>query len=183
MATTCSCLHTTHCGVSLASSTSATAPPPPPCFSLASVCISLSPILHTLLLHFDLLHCPGLHLPANIYLYLHCRLHIHQCSWKLASQMDERQSAESSVLEDRGKSKGSQRYHFLESTTVALNPQWDSKSWLKSHSSLRCHKTFIRVAILVMMLALFKISTYIGMDKNEHKNSNSLLEDNFMFDF
>ena len=149
MATTCFCLHTTHCGVGLASSTSATAPPPPsPYFSLASVCISLSPILHTLLLHFDLLHCPGLHLPANIYLYLHCRLHIHQCSWKLASQMDERQSAESSVLEDRGKSKGSQRYHFLESTTVALNPQWDSKSCLKSHFSLR-------------MLALFKISTYI----------------------
>ena len=82
-------------------------------------------------------------------------------NWKLASQMDERQSAESSVLEDRGKSKGSQRYHFLESTTVALNPQWDSKSWLKSHSSLRCHKTFIRVAILVMMLALFKTSTYL----------------------
>ena len=75
--------------------------------------------------------------------------------------MDERQSAESSVLEDRGKSKGSQRYHFLESTTVALNPQWDSKSWLKSNYSLRYHKTFIRVAFLAMMFALLKISPYL----------------------
>ena len=73
--------------------------------------------------------------------------------------MDERQSAESSVLEDRGKSKGSQRYHFLESTTVA--PQWDSKSWLKSHSSLRYHKIFIRAAFLVIMFDLYNISMYL----------------------
>ena len=107
LATTCLCLHTRT--VLLAASTRS-----PP--RLLTVCISLSPILHTF---FDLLPFPGkLHLPTNIY----------TAGLKLKSQ------TAGKTAWRPGKSKGSQRYHFHQSTLRYLLRCFSSSDKDKSAS-------------------------------------------------